>query len=291
MGPSFDLNVCPENSKIGEFVDNVAHSNGRYGLRIFHNLIPREFPCKPFTYSGNPADPYPTNKPIIANFRNLVAWKNGRNGAIAERVGAVQFHDFKVADNILAGMEFSLSEDIIDGYAKIVGGVAFGKTDNGGSEMDNANTRGVITTRTENFGVEGVKFVNFNFNKAAALGDCSHCFHPAATDSGARHYTVKGLKFDDATVPRRIRHQLPWRGIWRDEDGSLTGTGQPGWAVAYHKHLEQPECVFDAATRDKFEGVICNNDVQVRRIIFYNYSPKHFDNLPINILPYEYTTV
>jgi hypothetical protein len=45
IGPSFDPNVCPENSKLGEFSDNVAHSVGRYGLRIFHNLIPRTNPC------------------------------------------------------------------------------------------------------------------------------------------------------------------------------------------------------------------------------------------------------
>ena len=41
IGPSFDPAICPENTKLGEFVDNHAHSNGRYGLRIFHNLIPR----------------------------------------------------------------------------------------------------------------------------------------------------------------------------------------------------------------------------------------------------------
>jgi hypothetical protein len=41
IGPSFDANVCPENQKLGEFKNNVAHSNGRYGLRIFHNHIPR----------------------------------------------------------------------------------------------------------------------------------------------------------------------------------------------------------------------------------------------------------
>ena len=81
--------ICPENSKIGEFIDNVAHSNGRYGLRIFENLIPREYPCSPFEYSGNPSDPYPTNKPLTAEFRNLISFKNGRNGAIAESVGAV----------------------------------------------------------------------------------------------------------------------------------------------------------------------------------------------------------
>lgn len=90
IGPSFDTNICPENTKLGEFRDNVAHSNGRYGLRIFHNLIPREHPCEPMVFNpADPNNPYPDNPPIIAEFHNLVSWKNGRNGAIAERVGAV----------------------------------------------------------------------------------------------------------------------------------------------------------------------------------------------------------
>ena len=45
---------------------------------------------------------YDTNPHIVAEFLNLVSYKNGRNGAIAERVGAVQFHNFKTADNKLA---------------------------------------------------------------------------------------------------------------------------------------------------------------------------------------------
>jgi len=129
IGPSFDPTICPDKSPLGEFRDNYAHSNGRYGLRIFHNLLPRTRPCSPMTYdSTDPANPYPLNPPIIAEFHNLVSYKNNRNGAIAERIGAVQFHNFKVADNLLAGMEVSLSEDIIDGYAKIVGGLVVGKS-------------------------------------------------------------------------------------------------------------------------------------------------------------------
>jgi hypothetical protein len=45
MGPSANINICSENAQVGEFRDNVAHSNGRYGLRIFHNMVPRKFPC------------------------------------------------------------------------------------------------------------------------------------------------------------------------------------------------------------------------------------------------------
>jgi len=46
MGPSFDLNVCPVFTKLGEFRDNSAHSTHKYGLRIHHALIPRTYPCK-----------------------------------------------------------------------------------------------------------------------------------------------------------------------------------------------------------------------------------------------------
>jgi hypothetical protein len=47
MGQNADTTVCPENEKVGQFVGNTAHSTGRYGLRLFHQMIPRKFPCKP----------------------------------------------------------------------------------------------------------------------------------------------------------------------------------------------------------------------------------------------------
>lgn len=49
-GPSFDPNVCPEFSKLGEFRDNTAHSFKKYGLRIHHALIPRTYPCQDSPY-------------------------------------------------------------------------------------------------------------------------------------------------------------------------------------------------------------------------------------------------
>ena len=85
MGPSFTSDICPENAQLGEFSNNVAHSNGKYGLRIFHKLIPRANPCGALIYNKtNVADPYHQNPLITANFYNLTSWKNNRNGAIAE---------------------------------------------------------------------------------------------------------------------------------------------------------------------------------------------------------------
>jgi hypothetical protein len=47
IGPHANTDVCPENDKVGEFRDNHGHSCGRYALRIFHNMVPRKFPCRP----------------------------------------------------------------------------------------------------------------------------------------------------------------------------------------------------------------------------------------------------
>ena len=129
IGPHANTNVCPENERVGEFRDNHAHSCGRYGLRIFHNMVPRTFPCKGIVYDhNNTTDPWWQNPPITAHFYRLTSWKNGRNGAIAERVGDVRFHDFKVADNKLAGIEFSLTDEYGDNTTRIDNALIIGKT-------------------------------------------------------------------------------------------------------------------------------------------------------------------
>ena len=94
-------------------------------------MVPRKYPCKPIIYDKyNKENPFWQNPPITANFYRLTSWKNLRNGAIAERVGDVRFHDFKVADNILGGIEFSLTDDYGDDTTRINGGLVIGRTEN-----------------------------------------------------------------------------------------------------------------------------------------------------------------
>ena len=64
---------------------------------------------------------------------------------------------------------------------------------------------GIITARTENFQVNGARFYNFDNPGQAALGSCSHCFHPASTDSGARTTKFSGIYFD-SSVATKIRY-------------------------------------------------------------------------------------
>mgnify|MGYP000533537306 CR=1 FL=1 len=106
-------------------------------------------------------------------------------------------------------MEFSDAAYVaMDDYTKVVGGLVVGRSANSENTGD-GNFKGIIGPRSEWLRVEGTSFYNLDFGAASALSDCSHCFHPASTDMGARTITTKDLKFNDATVPRRISYQYP----------------------------------------------------------------------------------
>jgi hypothetical protein len=63
-------NVHPNATKLGSFVNNTSHSNGRYGLRIFHGLVPRTHTWKQYK-NTNLEDEFAQNEPIEAVFENF----------------------------------------------------------------------------------------------------------------------------------------------------------------------------------------------------------------------------
>jgi hypothetical protein len=66
---------------------------------------------------------------IVANYDNFIGYKCGRNGAIAEDLGAVRFNNFKTVDNILGGIEINRIFNVRDdefGGAYINGAVIVG---------------------------------------------------------------------------------------------------------------------------------------------------------------------
>ena len=63
-------------------------------------------------------------------FDNFTGWKCGRNGAIGELMGYVQWNNFKVADNLVAGIEFSLTDATGDNMAKVFNATIVGRTNN-----------------------------------------------------------------------------------------------------------------------------------------------------------------
>lgn len=228
-------------------------------------MEPRKYPCKAVTYDPNNAtDPFWKNPAITAHMYNLTSWKNGRNGAILELVGDVRLHNFKVADNRLAGIEFSRTDLHGDNTTRINNAVFIGRTANSEPAMDFSSPFGFIGPRTENFRLDNSRWYNFNFNGAAALSSCSHCFHDNSADSGARTIRTKNLTFD-STVTRIFNYQYPWKSIFLDEDGSITGKGAGSWATPYYPHHNQTECEYN---KTYWGAVYCDNTVQVRRITF-----------------------
>jgi hypothetical protein len=103
-----------------------------------------------------------------------------------------------------------------------------------------------------------VRFYNFNWNEAAAIGTCSHCVQPE--DLGARTSTIAKLWFDPETVTKRIKWNFPGRGILYDLDGTTTGKGPRSWATPYFKHNDQDECEVHEATTVP-ASIFCTNKV------------------------------
>ena len=56
-GPSATMDVCPIGNPLGNVYNNVAHSNTRFGLRLF-KLISRTYPCSPIRNDRSPDDPW-----------------------------------------------------------------------------------------------------------------------------------------------------------------------------------------------------------------------------------------
>lgn len=88
-GPSATGDVCPMGNALGESHDNVAHSNVRFGLRIF-KLTPRKYPCDPI-YIQDEYDPWQSNPPVLGTFSNYTLYKNGESGLLAEQTGNLVF--------------------------------------------------------------------------------------------------------------------------------------------------------------------------------------------------------
>lgn len=316
LGPSATTDICPENVKLGEFSDNISHSVGRYGLRIFHKHSPRERPCDSVSFSQSAYDagnnPYTNNPVIPAIYQNFLAYKNGRNGVIAEDIGAVRFVNITTVDHILGGIEINRVVDnirddtfggpYIDG-ALVIGrsykseGVPetfMGTAQDSGFSASGLSPHGIITPQSDFYRVKNVKFYNFNFNSAAALGSCSHCFKEPATDSDGRTIKFEGLYFDDMmggmSVTKKIRYQFPYKSIFYDVDGTLTGDAG-GWAIndQWSYNAWGGTCDnSDPVKRAEYDGFVCDSSVTIRSVLFYDFTPGNLAQENLMVLPYDY---
>jgi hypothetical protein len=100
--------VCPIGNPLGSVHDNVAHSNIRFGLRIFQ-LFARQYPCQNIRNDSIGNDPWQSNPSITSLFSNFLIYKNLEDGVLAEQTGNVVFENFTIAENYRSGIEFYLA--------------------------------------------------------------------------------------------------------------------------------------------------------------------------------------
>jgi len=210
-----------------------------------------------------------------------------RNGAIAELIGDVRWTNMKVSDCLEAGLEVSMiDDDVKDGYAMIDTAVIVGRSDITDDEQDAVSPHGIITPRTEYYWVKNVKFYNYNFNEAGALGTCSHCEHDGNTDSGARTHFFENLYFDEDTVDWRIKWEDPYYNIFFDTDGTLTERGANSYAYAEFPHLDLGSCEVDDTYG--LDGVTCDDSQPLRRVSFYGATDyNNVVGMPMKILKFD----
>lgn len=96
--------------------------------------------------------------------------------------------------------------------------------------------------------------------------------------------TFQNLTFD-STVPRKIRFGLPWRAIFYDLDGTLTGKGAGSYATFFRETHLVPECEHK---QDEYDGVVCTNAVQVRRLAFHSAKKSgEFDGMALKAIIWD----
>ncbi|XP_060573258.1 fibrocystin-L-like isoform X2 [Ruditapes philippinarum] len=215
-GPSHTESVCPIKTPLGVFSNNSAHSFGWFGLWIFPDYFPQKDSC-----IASDAEP--------AVFDGLYAW-NCDKGAEAVNSGALQFKNFILVQNKLAGYEGKIvlnaplytdeapmiEDSLIVGLTTVIPHVEQGCT-----------RGGLIFPYGAGFKAKNVRFVNFASNNCATLrmtridGTCSDL-------CGGYTYHTEGIKFVNA--PNKAVFAWDWEGVFTDLDGSLTGKAA-GWTV------------------------------------------------------------
>ncbi|CAG9461071.1 unnamed protein product [Pedinophyceae sp. YPF-701] len=102
-GPSTTSQVFPKFMELGEFVDNVAHSNLIYGFRVHPEFYPSATPqnrqARVNCFGQGCSSSSSSSNSVPAVFRELRSYKNGMKGAVLTQVGLVQMKNLTIFDN------------------------------------------------------------------------------------------------------------------------------------------------------------------------------------------------
>jgi hypothetical protein len=297
-GASATSFVCPQGLPLGQFERNRAHSNGRYGLRIFNSLVPRTQPCYPFadfmqvsSQANLPVLDHASNSPVPAIFRDFVTYKNGRNGVIGSNIGAVVFDRVIAADNAHAGIEVETIEAPA-GAAKTTNSLLIGHSELQGSDpivpanvFSELYVVALVAPRKDNYSVHNCTIINYDRVGMSAFSHCPHCTFLTTQDQDARTTSFTSMRyvnvtsFADWTFPKKV--------IFHSPDGTLVpGSEAAGAAQSvtpYKPFLHMPGVC--APTDQWANGLLCKPTVRLLRLSLSMASPLLLEGATLIVRP------
>ena len=261
-GPSFSPLICPVGNPVGEWRNNHAHSNGVHGLRLYPVVTPFVNPCDS---TSGAAPQY---------FYNFTSWRNGNHGIFGKNNGALRhvnaklvenreddFFQLRYIGNLPGALGLYTPTD-----ANIANCLFIGVADPVATPI--WNKRAVFIPGFEFFLLAGATFVNYG--AVGALASCADCDQDDNLRNGGYTTRMRGLRFVNTSV--RVLWTSPFRDIFSDLDGSLTGTAPGAWAMPYYAFNNWPECSRDVGGA-LGGGHVCTSAVTVRRMQMDNAKP------------------
>eukprot|EP00058_Branchiostoma_floridae_P026715 XP_002612206.1 hypothetical protein BRAFLDRAFT_108902 [Branchiostoma floridae] len=261
-GASYDPDICPQRVPLGVFQNNTVHSQGWFGLWVFQEYYPAEGGS-----CGWGAKPEP------AVFRGFTAWRNEK-GAEWVNVGAVQFEDFVVAYNELAGIEMKRILRLSEwGFAKITNAVLIGH--GGISTGNNECTKaGLVLPFARYLTISGAKMINFDragcaaFEMTSITGTCSDL---------CAGFPYKAERVEYFSTPNKANFRWEHEGWIEDLDGSVTET--VGGTVIPSSATLPPTCAESVEfSAGRYPGSVCTDpDLRFHRFAFKDVQPDSLD--------------
>ena len=254
-GPSFNSSICVRYLPLGEFVNNSAHSFGRYGVWVWRQWYPRvDGLCA--GKESRPSEP--------AKLIGLTSWHN-ENGAEIVNGGAIQMIDTIAVDNKRSGIEVtSLKSDWTMNGARVQGGLMVARSNLTGNSCTSSGVHG---PHTAHLTIDGTTFVNFDKPGCAALRACSHC----KSRQGGWETRVNNLRFVNS--PNRVIFKWQFETVFKDLDGSLSGSANNSVLPTAEMYNPTQCRNFASVASTSIATSVCDQSQTFRRMSWNNAKP------------------
>jgi hypothetical protein len=234
-----------------EFFNNSFHHNSGIGFRNYPNYSP-------------PSPQY---------FYNNSYFRNGGNGLFYKQGGDNHHVHSKFAQNgvDLFWIKYSTHDD-----SRLIPNVkdcAF---------WGGRGAQAIFAPQAEYWYVNGSRFMNYE-SGAGVISGCNSCCSPIKLKQGAYTYRFERLEFENSPV--RTEWTCPYKQIFYDLDGTLTGQAGGTTLPSYKFNQWDGECEDDASGtyNGGRTGMVCNNKVRVRRLQIWGNAPRELDDKKISL--------